>query len=133
MERPTDAHWVLKAMVAVAGADGRLNAHEVRMIQKVYEDETGRSVDVSGIFLAVQAYATRLDVLAELSGVAGSMSAATKEKIIRAAYLTLLADHRVAGQEFKTLKDIAVALGVEENAFQAIMKEAERNRGEGQE
>ena len=132
MERPTDAHWVLKAMVAVAGADGRLNAHEVRMIQKVYEDETGRSVDVSGIFLAVQAYATRLDVLAELSGVAGSMSAATKEKIIRAAYLTLLADHRVAGQEFKTLKDIAVALGVEENAFQAIMKEAERNRGKGQ-
>jgi uncharacterized tellurite resistance protein B-like protein len=133
VEQPTDAHWVLKAMVAVAGADGRLNAHEVRMIQKVYEDETGRSVDVSGIFLAVQAYATRRDVLAELSGVSGSMSAATKEKIIRAAYLTLLADHRVAGQEFKTLKDIAVALGVEENDFQAIVKEAERNRGEGQE
>jgi uncharacterized tellurite resistance protein B-like protein len=118
-------------MIAVAGADGRLNAHEVRMIQKVYEDETGRSVDVSGIFLAVQAYATRLDVLAELSEVAGSMSAATKAKIIRAAYLTLLADHRIAGKEFKTLKDIAAALGVEENDFQAIIDEAERNRGEG--
>ena len=43
----SDAHWVLKAMVAVAGADGRLNAREVGLIQKVYEDETGRSVDAS--------------------------------------------------------------------------------------
>jgi tellurite resistance protein len=132
LEQPTDAHWVLKAMIAVAGADGRLNAHEVRMIQQVYEDETGRSVEVSGIFLAVQAYATRRDVLAELSGVAGSMSAATKERIIRAAYLTLLADHRIAGPESKTLKDIAAALGVSDDQFQAIVDEAERNRGKGE-
>ena len=132
MKQPTDAHWVLKAMIAVAGADGRLNAHEVRLIQKVYEDETGRPVDVSGIFLAVQAYATRRDVLTELSQVAGSMSAGTKEKIVRAAYLTLLADNSIAGEEFKTLKDIAAALGVSENDLQAIMKKSERNRGEGQ-
>ena len=133
MEQAPDAHWVLKAMVAVAGADGRLNAHEVSLIQKVYEDETGRSVDVSGIFLAVQAYATRRDVLAELSQVAGSLSAVTKEKIVRAACLTLLADLRIAGEEFKTLKDIAAALGVSDNDFQAIMDHAERNRGAGQE
>jgi tellurite resistance protein len=117
-------------MVAVAGADGRLNAHEVTLIQKVYQDETGRSVDVSGIFRAVQAYATRRDVLAELSGVAGSMSAEVKEKIIRAAYLTLLADSRIAGEEFKTLKDIAVALHVSAQQFQAIIEDAERNSGE---
>jgi hypothetical protein len=73
-------------MVAVAGADGRLNAREVGLIQKVYQDETGRSVEVSGIFRAVQAYATRRNVLAELSQVAGSMSAGVKEKIVRAAY-----------------------------------------------
>lgn len=131
MEQPTDAHWVLKAMVAVAGADGRLNAHEVGLIQKVYQDETGHSVDVSGIFRAVQAYATRRDVLAELSGVAGSMSAEVKEKIIRAAYLTLLADGRIAGEEFKTLKDIAAALHVSAHQFQAIIEDAEQNLGEG--
>ncbi len=131
MEQPTDAHWVLKAMVAVAGADGRLNAREVGLIQKVYEDETGHSVDASGIFRAVQAYATRRDVLAELSGVAGSLSAEVKEKIVRAAYLTLLADSRIAGEEFKTLKDIAAALQVSEHQFQAIIEDAERNSGEG--
>ena len=130
MEQPADAHWVLKAMVAVAGADGRLNAHEVGLIRKVYQDETGRSVDVSGVFRAVQAYATRRDVLAELSGVAGSISAEVKEKIIRAAYLTLLADGRIAGKEFKTLKDIAAALQVSAHQFQAIVEDAERNSGE---
>ena len=48
-QKPTDADWILKAMVAVAGEDGRLNAREVGLIQKVYQDQTGRSVDVSGV------------------------------------------------------------------------------------
>jgi tellurite resistance protein len=126
VEQPTDAQWVLKAMVAVAGADGRLNAREVGLIQKVYQDETGRTVDAIGIFRAVQAYATRRNVLAELSQVAGSMSAGVKEKIVRAAYLTLLADDRIAGEEFKTLKDIAAALQVSESQFQTIIEDAKR-------
>lgn len=90
-QKPTDADWILRVMVAVAGADGRLDAHEVGLIQKVYQDQTGRSLDLSGVVLAVQAYATKRDVLAELSAAAGSMSRDTKERIIRAAYLTLLA------------------------------------------
>ena len=54
------------------------------------------------------------------------MSAEVKEKIIRAAYLTLLADGRIAGEEFKTLKDIAAALQVSAEQFQAIVEDAER-------
>ena len=80
MEKPTDADWILKAMVAVAGADRRLDAREVGLIQKVYQDQTGRGVDVSGVVLAVQAYATKRDVLAEFSAAAGSMSWETKEE-----------------------------------------------------
>ena len=44
MQKPTEADWILKAMVAVAAADGRLNAPEVGLIQKVYQELTGRSV-----------------------------------------------------------------------------------------
>ena len=73
MEKPTDADWILKAMVALAAADGRLDAREVTLIQKVYQQQTGRSVDVSGVLLAVQAYATRRDVLAELSTAVGTL------------------------------------------------------------
>jgi len=76
-QKPTEADWILRAMVAVAAADGRLDAREVGLIQKVYQEQTGRSVDVSGVVLAVQAYATKRDVLVELSVAAGSMSLET--------------------------------------------------------
>ena len=124
-QKPTDADWILKAMVAVAGADGRLNASEVGLIQKVYQDQTGRSVDVSGVVLAVQAYTTKRDVLSEFSAAAGSISVATKKEIIRAAYLTLLADKRIAGEERERLKDIAAALQISEIDLDAIIEGSE--------
>lgn len=112
--KPTEADWILRAMIAVAGADGRLDAREVRLIQDVYHDQTGRSVDVSGVVLAVEAYFAQRDLLTELSIAAGSMPQETKEKIIRAAYLTLLADKLVAGEERKRLDEIAAALQISE-------------------
>jgi uncharacterized membrane protein YebE (DUF533 family) len=124
-QKPTDAHWILKTMVAVAGADGRLNAREVELIQKVYQNQTGHAVDVSGVVLAVQAYATKQDVLAELSAAAGSMSSELKEEIIRAAYLMLLADNRLGGQERGMLKDIAAALKISEIRLWAIVETIE--------
>ena len=129
-QKPTEADWILKAMVAMAAADGRLNAPEVGLIQEIYQELTGRSVDVSGVVLAVQAYATKRDVLVELSIAAGSMSEETKEKIIRAAYRTLLVDTRIAEEERKRLKDIAAALQISEIHFEAILEGAGRTSGE---
>jgi tellurite resistance protein len=123
VEKPTDADWILKAMVAVAAADGRLDARG-GLIQKVYQDQTGRSVDVSGVVLAVQAYSTKRDVLTELS------SRETKEEIMRAAYLTLLADTRIAGEERARLKDIAAALQISEIHFDAIVEGTEPTSGD---
>ena len=123
MVAQSEADWILKAMVAVAAADGRLDSREVGLIQKVYQDQTGRPVDVSGVAGAVQAYATKRDVLAELSAAAGGMSLETKEEIIRAAYLVLLADDRIAGEERKKLKDIAAALQIPEIHFGAILED----------
>jgi tellurite resistance protein len=119
----SEADWILKAMVAVAAADGRLDAREVGLIQKVYQDQTGRPVDVSGVAGAAEAYATKRDVLVELSAAAGGMSPETKEEIIRAAYLVLLADDRIAGEERKKLKDIAAALQIPEIHFGAILED----------
>ena len=102
---------------------------EVGLIQKVYQDQTGRSVEVSGVVLAVQAYATKRDVLVELSVAAGSMSEETKEAIIRAAYLTLLADKRIATEERKKLKNVAIALQIPEDQFDAILRAIEHTLG----
>ena len=123
VNKPTDADWILKAMVAVAASDGRLDSREVSLIQQVYQDQTGRPVDVSGVARAVEAYASKRDVLAELAAAAGGMSEETKEEIIRAAYLVLLADDRIAGEERKKLKDIAAALKIPEIYFGAILED----------
>jgi tellurite resistance protein len=123
VEKATEADWILKAMVAVAAADGRLDAREVGLIQQVYEDQTGQPVDAGGVARAAEAYATRRDVLGELSAAAGGMSMETKEEIIRAAYLVLLADDRIAGEERKKLQDIATALKVPEIHFGAILED----------
>jgi tellurite resistance protein len=130
MTVPTEADWILKTMVAVAAADGRLDAREVWLIQKVYQEHTGRAVDVSGVALAVQAYATKRNVLADLSAEVGSMSLETKEGIIRAAYLMLLADKRIAEEERKKLRDIAAALRISEIHFDAIIEGTEATSGE---
>ena len=58
------------------------------------------------------------------------MSGATKEEIIRAAYLTLLADKRIAGEERERLKDIAAALQISEIDLDAIVKGIEPTSGE---
>jgi len=123
VEKPTEADWILRAMVAVAAADGRLDAREVGLIQQVYEERTGRPVDVSGVASAAEVYATKRDILAELAAISGSMSRKTKEEIIRSAYLVLLADGRIAGEERKKLKDIAIALQVPEIHFGAILED----------
>jgi uncharacterized tellurite resistance protein B-like protein len=121
MAKPTDADWIIKAMIAVAASDGRLNAREVGLIQELFEAEVGRSVDISGVVLAIQAYATRRDVLAELSMAAGSMSQETKENIVRAAYRMLLADGYVAEAEMSKVKAIAAALGISTAQLAAII------------
>jgi DnaJ-domain-containing protein 1 len=52
------------------------------------------------------------------------MSEALKEEIVRAAYLTLLADERVAGAEREQLKDIAAALQISETLLDSILERA---------
>ena len=125
----TVADWILKTMAAVAGADSRLNAREVGLIQKIYQDETGESVDVSGIVRAVEAYATKHDLLAELALAAGGMSADVKDEIIRAAYLMLHADEHIAGKERETLQGIAAALEISETHLSAIIAATEASSG----
>lgn len=58
------------------------------------------------------------------------MSRETKEEIIRAAYLTLLADKRIAGEERKRLKDITAALQISEIHLDAIIEGTEPTSGE---
>ena len=83
------------------------------LIQQVYEDQAERPITREEIAEVSQA-STRDGLLAELSAASPVLDRETKEEIIRAAYLTLLADGRIAAEERKKLQDIALALRVPE-------------------
>ena len=116
------AELILKAMIAVATADGGLEDREVSLIQQVYEDQAERPITPEEIAEVSQA-STRDGLLAELSVASPVLDRETKEEIIRAAYLTLLADGRIAAEERKKLQDIAMALRVPEIHFGAILED----------
>ena len=116
------ADMILKAMIAVAAADGSLEDREAGLIQQIYEDQAGRPISREEIASAAETNA-RATILAELSAAAPALDRETKEEIIRAAYLALLADDRIAGEERKKLQDIAAALRVPEIHFGAILED----------
>lgn len=127
----------LKAMVAVAAADGRLDTREVAIIQEIYEAREGRTLTTEAISRAKDASAKDASakdasakdanagdsMLAQLAAAAPDLDRAAKEEIVRAAYLVLLADNRISGEERKTLKDIATALGIPEIHCGAILED----------
>ena len=116
------ANFILKAMIAVGAADGSLDEKEIGLIQQIYYDQAGRSIAAEEITRAAEANA-RESMLADLAAAAPSLDRETKEEIIRAAYLVLLADDGIAGEERKKLQDIAAALRVPEIHFGAILED----------
>ena len=118
----SEADWILKAMVAVAGSDRQLDERETGLIQQVYQDQSGQSLTAEQVARAAEANA-KSDMIAQFAAAAKVLDQATKEEIIRAAYLVLLADERIAGEERKKLKDIAAALQISEIHFGAILED----------
>lgn len=124
----TDADWILKAMIAMAAADDRLDGREVSTIQRIYQAQTGRAVDARAIVLAVQTFAARRDMLDALSFASGSLRRETKEAIVRAAYLTAVANQQISAAERETLKAIATALHLSDKEVQEIVDSAGQER-----
>ena len=116
------ANWILKAMVAVAASDGGLDAREIGLIRQVYEDQSGEPLNEDEVTRAAEAN-TRNNAFAEFATAAKVLDQHTKEEMIRGAYLVLLADDRIAGEERKRLKDIAAALQIPEIHFGAILED----------
>ena len=118
-----EADWILKTIAAMAAADHRLDAREVTLIQRVYEELTGEPVDVSGVVSVVHVYA-RKDVLEELSKVTGSLSTGAKAAILRGAYEAILANSYVSQAERDTLDGIAAALQLSDDEMDAVLAQA---------
>jgi tellurite resistance protein len=115
------ADWILKAMVSVAGSDGQIDERETGLIQQIYRDQSGRTLTAGDVARAAEE--AKGDLIAEFAAASKVLDQSTKEEMIRAAYLVLLADDRIAGEERKKLKDIAAALQIPEIHFGAILED----------
>ena len=122
MSEVTKCDVILKAMVAMASADGHLDTREVGLIQEIYEDCTEKTLTADAIARAAKEVA-REDIRDGLAALAPSLDQTTKDEILCAAYRVLLADSRVAGEERKELHDMAKALGVSEIHLSALLEE----------
>lgn len=122
MADKSDADWILKAMIMVASSDGGLDERETGLIQQVYQDQSGRAISADEIAREADAL-VKGDAIAEFATAAKVLDLNAKEEVIRAAYLVLLADDRIAGEERKKLKDIATALQVPEVHFGSILED----------
>lgn len=120
---PSDhSEWILKAMVAVAASDGRLDPREIGLIQQIYKDQSGRTLTADEIARAADANA-KGDALAQFAAAGDMLDKATKEEMIRAAYLVLLADDKIAGEERKKIQDLAAVLKIPDIHFGAILED----------
>jgi tellurite resistance protein len=120
---PSDhSDWILKAMLAVAAADGRLDSREIGLIQQIYKDQSGQTLTADEITHAAEVNA-KGDVLAQFAAAGDVLDKKTKEEMIRAAYLVLLADDKIAGEERKKLRDLAAVLKIPEVHFGAILED----------
>lgn len=116
------AEWILKTMVAMAVADGAPDRQEIDLIQQIYLDETGKSVSAEEIETMALSMA-KIDFTAALAAQEKLLDLRSKEEIVRAAYLVLLADGEIAGAERKRLQDISLALKIPEIHFGAILED----------
>ena len=110
-------------MVAVAMADRKLDAREIGLIQQIYADQSGRTLNAKDIRAVTEAGAGDGGLLAALAAAADTLDQKTKEEILRSSYLVLVADKRIASEERKKLHDIAAALKVPEIHLGAILEE----------
>lgn len=124
MAKDASQELTLRAMVAMASADGTLDAREIATIRQIFEQRRGTPVEAEEVERAANAFRDAgRPIVDDLTTIRPSLDMEEREEIIRAGYLVLLADERISGEERKRLKDIATALDISEIQFGAILEE----------
>ncbi len=103
--------YMVRSMMAMASADGRLDEREVTTISRAYEAITGMPLPAAKVREMATMMANRdTSIYDELGRIEGRMSPATKAMIMKATYLVLIADSDAAEAEQNRIADVAQAL-----------------------
>lgn len=137
-ERRFRAAWqdaVLRVMVRMTAADGRIDDSEVETVQAIYHRLSGEELSPGEI--ASSAAATlggSSDVASDVQAVASHLNEHGREMVMRAAVFVALADGDMAEEEWKALAALAKAMGMSpahaKGVFSECMSEVRAERGE---
>jgi len=115
---------ILQAMVSMASADGETDTDEIAAIRSVYANETGEDISTRDITQAAAMLRASSESLSSVLSIANAtMDKPVKEVLLKASYLVLLADGRVAARERKRLQDFANALKISEIHLSVILED----------
>jgi tellurite resistance protein len=116
------ARLLVRCMVAVASADGRLHPEEINVISEVFAKLTGHLLDQTLIRELYEIY--RKEPLAIIDqGFVEECSPELKKLIVKACYLIKIADREVAPSEVDVLATIAAALDISEPELSRLIRE----------
>lgn len=113
---------MLRAMISMAAADGQVDGVEAVTVSAIFEKVAGESVTDDSI-ASVAADIKRGDrtLTKALEAAAGDLDKVAKDGIVRAAYLVLVADGKVAPPERTRLLNIGRALDMPEDDINTIL------------
>lgn len=115
---------ILQAMVSMGAADGQLDASEQEAICRIYHQITGLEIgELEVAVIADHRAKSPTRFATELAAACQDIPMSDKETLLRAAYLVLLADERIAARERKKLKDFAGAMQIREIHYNAILED----------
>lgn len=117
---------LLRAMISMAAADDNVDDSEVASICKVYREVTKGELSPGCVskFAATHPHGDG-ETRDYLRSIRHQLDRTSKEDIIRAAYLVLLADGHIAAGERKKLIDLATALDMPEIHYKAVLEDIE--------
>ena len=124
MIKRANQQLILQAMVSMASADGETDSDEIAAIRSVYANETGEDISTRDVTQAAAMLRASSESLSSvLSSANATMDKPVKEVLLKASYLVLLADGRVAARERKRLQDFANALKISEIHLSVILED----------
>jgi tellurite resistance protein len=113
---------IMRVMVLIAVRDGRLGTAESKVISETYQAERGRAIGAAELETEARLATTAGVTAAAYAGrIQAGLSAAGKEKVLRAAILACQADGALTPEEKDRLTALAAALDITPTHLNAML------------
>jgi uncharacterized tellurite resistance protein B-like protein len=119
----SDAKILLRFMIAMASADGKLHAEEIGVIAAVFEKIAGHPLDKQLLQDMFEVNRKEQFSIFDDIPVAAELSPEFKRLIVKACYLVKIADRQIAESELDMMATIAARLNISGSELSQMIRE----------